>query len=106
MKINSSYANIIHNRQQDSVLQKRSQPSFKSLYEINGDTITSRQQVFTMGMLMSNFWIHDSRNTFYEIRRKYVSGKFTINVNDLKDQIVERILTNNNIKFKKLDKKY
>lgn len=107
MKINSSYTNIKNNSintASGAISPKRRQPSFKSQYEINGDTISSRQQIFTLGMLMNNFWLQDARNTFYDIRRKYVTGKFRIKVNDLKDQTVERILTNNNIEFKKLGK--
>lgn len=105
MKINSSYINIKYNRP-GSVSQKRSQPAFKSQYEINGDSISSRQQIFTLGMLMNNFWLLNARNTFFDIRRKYVTGKFRIKVNDLKDQTVERILSNSNIEFKKLGKNY
>lgn len=81
-------------------------PAFKSQYEINGTSITSRQQVFTMGMLMSNFWIYDARNTFFDVKRRNVMGNFTIKVNDMRDPIVERILTNNRIEFKKIEKKY
>lgn len=83
---------------------KFKQPSFTSEYEINGNSVASRQQVFTLGMLMSNFWIRDSRNTFYDIRRKNIMGKFNIYVNDMKDSVVERILQNNRIEFKKVDK--
>lgn len=78
-------------------------PSFGSRYEINGDTILTRQQVFTMGMLMNNFWMHNARNTFMDIKYKHVYGRFTIQVNDARDHIVEKILENNRIEFKKLD---
>ncbi len=79
-------------------------PSFTGEYEINGDTAVTRQQVFTLGMLMNNFWMYDARNTFFDIKLKHVYGKFNIKVNDARDHIVERILTNNRIEFKKLDK--
>ncbi len=81
-------------------------PSFKSQYEINGDSIASRQQVFTLGMMMNNFWIYDARNTFFDIKRKNVMGKFKVKVNDLKDQTFERIMQNNRIEFKKLESNY
>ena len=84
-------------------LKRSKPPSFKSEYEIDGNTIASRQQVFTMGMLMSNFWIRDARNTFNDIKRKGIYGKFNIKVNDYRDDIVERILNNNMIKFTKID---
>lgn len=80
-------------------------PSFGGLYEINGDSIITRQQVFTMGMLMNNFWMYDARNTFLDVKLRHVYGKFNINVNDGRDYIVERILERNNIEYKKLDKK-
>jgi len=79
-------------------------PSFTGEYEINGDTVVTRQQIFTLGMLMNNFWMYDARNTFFDIKLKHVYGKFNIKVNDARDHIVERILTNNRIEFKKLDK--
>ena len=38
--------------------QKRcTDPSFKSVYTVDTGTATSRQQVLTLGMLMSNFWV-------------------------------------------------
>lgn len=83
--------------------QKAFSPSFKSEYEIDGNTIGSRQQVFTLGMLMSNFWIRDARNTFEDIKRKSVYGKFNIKVNDMRDPVVEHILQNNQILFQKID---
>lgn len=78
-------------------------PNFKGKYEIDTSTAVSRNQVFTLGMLMSNFWIMDSRNTFNRIRYNSVYGKATVNVNVTKEKIVEQILKNNNIQFKKLD---
>lgn len=78
-------------------------PNFKGKYEIDTSTAVSRNQVFTLGMLMSNFWIMDSRNTFNRIRYNSVYGKAVVNVNVTKEKIVEKILKNNNIQFKKLD---
>lgn len=78
-------------------------PAFKGKYEIDTSTAVSRNQVFTLGMLMSNFWIMDSRNTFNRIRYNSVYGKAVVNVNVTKEKIVENILKNNNIQFKKLD---
>ena len=86
--------------------QKGASPSFGSTYEINGDTILTRQQVFTMGMLMNNFWMQDARNTFHDIKLRQVYGKFNIRVNDARDQIVENILDYNRIEYKKLDNPY
>lgn len=97
MKINqiSNYQNVN--------LQKRCKaPTFRSQYEINGDSIVSRQQVFTLGTMMNNFWIYDARNTFFDIRQKNVMGKFKINVNDLKDPVFERVMNYARIEYKKL----
>jgi len=85
---------------------KAKSPSFGSTYEINGDTILTRQQVFTMGMLMNNFWMYNARNTFMDVKLKHVYGKFNIEVNDARDHIVEKILDYNRIEYKKLDKQY
>ena len=102
MKINQ-----INNYPVNQNLQKRcNNPSFKSQYEINGDSISSRQQVFTMGTMMNNFWIYDARNTFFDIKRKNVMGKFKIKVNDLKDKAFERVMENNRIEYKKLGSNY
>ncbi len=86
-------------------IKKSKNPSFGSEYEINGDTIVTRQQIFTMGMLMNNFWMYDAKNTFLNVKLKHVYGKFNIKVNDARDFIVERILDRNRIEYKKLDKK-
>lgn len=86
-------------------LKKDSQPAFTSYYEIDGNSVISRDQVFTLGTLMNNFWLQDTRNTFFEIKRKNVMGKFTVRVNDLKDKAFEDIMQRNNIKFTKTDKK-
>ena len=93
-------------QQQIKQVQKQKSPSFGSTYEINGDTILTRQQVFTMGMLMNNFWMQDARSTFHDIKLRQVYGKFNIRVNDTRDQIVERILDHNRIEYKKLDNPY
>lgn len=78
-------------------------PRFKGRYEVDGSTAVSRNQVFTLGMLMSNFWIMQSRVTFNQFRNNSVYGKVTMNVNVNKEKIVEKILKNNNIQFRKLD---
>lgn len=94
----------INNGYQAQQLTKRcSKPAFTSKYEIDGTTISSRNQIFTLGTLMNNFWIQDARNTFYDIKLKNVSGKFNVKVNDLKDQAFENIMKNNQIEFKKLN---
>ena len=77
-------------------LKKASQPA---------NSVISREQVFTLGTLMNNFWLQDTRNTFNEIKRKNVMGKFTVKVNDLKDKAFEDIMQRNNIKFNKTDRK-
>lgn len=82
------------------------QPSFKSVYTVDTGSATSRQQVLTLGMLMSNFWVYNPRPTFNKIRNTGVYGTVDINVKDYKDQIVERIFKNNNIKYTKQDNNY
>ncbi|CCY63934.1 unknown [Clostridium sp. CAG:967] len=77
------------------------QPVFKSVYTVDTGSATSRQQVLTLGMLMSNFWVYNPRPTFNKIRNTGVYGTVDIDVKDYKDQIVERIFNNNNIKFTK-----
>lgn len=103
MKINSFNT---YTPQKIEKKQISKQPSFGSTYEINGDSILTRQQVFTMGMLMNNFWMYNARNTFMDIKLKHVYGKFNIEVNDARDHIVEKILENNRIEYKKLEKPY
>lgn len=103
MKINSIGT---YHKPQPQNLKKGKAPAFGSTYEINGDTILTRQQVFTMGMLMNNFWMQDARNTFHDIKLRQVYGKFNIRVNDARDQIVENILDYNRIEYKKLDNPY
>ncbi len=78
-------------------------PAFKGKYEVDASTAIGRNQVFTLGMLMSNFWIRDARLTCSQLRNNSVYGKVTMNVNVNKEHIFEAILKNNNIKFKKLD---
>lgn len=78
-------------------------PNFKGKYEVDATTAVSRNQVFTLGMLMSNFWIREARVTCNRLRNNSVYGKVILNVNVNKETIVERILKNNNIQFKKLD---
>ncbi len=78
-------------------------PVFKGKYEVDASTAIGRNQVFTLGMLMSNFWIRDARLTCSQLRNNSVYGKVTMNVNVNKEHIFEAILKNNNIKFKKLD---
>ena len=78
-------------------------PNFKGKYEVDGSTAISRNQVFTLGMLMSNFWIIQSRQTFNQFRNNSVYGKVVMNVQVNKEKIVENILKNNNIAYRKLD---
>lgn len=78
-------------------------PNFRGRIEVDGSTATSRNQVFTLGMLMSNFWILQSRPTFNQFRNNSIYGKVVMNVHANKEQIVERILRNNNIQYRKLD---
>ncbi len=78
-------------------------PHFKGKYEVDASTAISRNQVFTLGMLMSNFWIRDARLTCSQLRNNSIYGKAVLNVNVDKEHIVERILNMNNIKYKKLD---
>lgn len=85
------------------VTQNYCVPNFKGRYEVDGSTATSRNQVFTLGMLMSNFWIMQSRVTFNQFRNNSVYGKVIMNVHVNKEKIVENILKNNNIQFRKLD---
>ena len=76
-------------------------PAFTSQYEIDGNSIISREQVFALGTLMNNFWLYDTRNTFYDIKRKNVMGKFTVKVNNMRDKAFEEAMQRNNIKFTK-----
>ena len=78
-------------------------PEFKGKYEVDTSTAVSRNQVFTLGMLMNNFWLFDARTTFNKIKYNSVYGKVTVNVNVDKEHIFERILKMNNIKYEKLN---
>lgn len=78
--------------------------SFKSKYEIDASSAISRTQIFTLGMLMNNFWLTNPVGTFNQLKYNSVYGKAVLNVKVDKDNIVERILDRNNIKYKKLDK--
>ena len=69
--------------------------SFKSKYEIDASSL---------GMLMNNFWLTNPVGTFNQLKYNSVYGKAVLNVKVDKDNIVERILDRNNIKYKKLDK--
>lgn len=79
------------------------QPAFTSQYEVDGNSIISREQIFAFGTLMNNFWLYDTRNTFFDIKRKNVMGKFTVKVNDMRDKAFEEAMKRNNIKFTKKD---
>ena len=104
MKINSYNTNL-STGMSNSRNVRIQKPSFTSYYEIDGNSAISREQVFTLGTLMNNFWLQDTRNTFYEVKRKNVSGKFTVHVNDLKDRAFEDIMQRNNIKITITDRK-
>lgn len=77
-------------------------PNFSARYQIDTSTAESRSQVFTLGMLMSNFWINDPRYTFTRIRNTNVFDTVEISTKDDRSHIVETILKNANIKYKKL----
>lgn len=95
--------NMNINIQQFSPYYSRYTPNFNGKYEVDTSTAISRNQVFTLGMLMNNFWIFDARSTFNRIRYNSVYGKATVNVNVDKEALFERILKMNNIKYTKLD---
>ncbi|MDR1327283.1 MAG: hypothetical protein LBJ74_02620 [Heliobacteriaceae bacterium] len=78
-------------------------PAFKSEYIVDCSTAISRQQLLTMGMLFSNFWMYRPRETFNQI--KYNSyGRHRISFKDGRDNIVEKILKDNSIGFQKVEK--
>lgn len=85
------------------ISQNYNNTAFKGKYEVDASSAIGRNQVFTLGMLMSNFWIRDARLTTTQLRNNSVYGKVTLNVNVNKEKIFESVLKNNNIKFKKLD---
>lgn len=76
-------------------------PAFKSTYTVDTGTATSKQQIFTLGALMNNFWINNTLTTFNRIRSTGVYGKVDINVKDYKDKAFESVLKNNGILFEK-----
>lgn len=76
---------------------------FGSKYEVDASTATNRNQIFTLGMLMNNFWVRNAKDSFVDLKYKSVYGTTQIEVNEDKAKIVETILKKNNIKFKKLD---
>lgn len=77
--------------------------SFKSTYTVDTNTAVSRNQLFTLGALMNNFWINGAGNTFNRVKSRGVYGKVDINVKDYKDKSFESVLKNNNISYKKKD---
>lgn len=80
-------------------------PSFKSDYEIDTSSIYGRSQILTLGMLMNNFWINNARYTFQQMKYNGVFGPVVLQVKDLRDNIFERIMQNNNIPYKKIENK-
>ena len=79
---------------------------FKSKYEIDASSAISRNQIFTLGMLMNNYWMTNPRGTFNQLKYNSVYGKVVINVKVDRDNIVESILKRNNIEYKKLDENF
>ena len=77
-------------------------PNFNSRYQIDTSSAESRSQVFTLGMLMSNFWIDNARYTFTRIRNTNVFDTVEITTKDDRNHIIETILKNANIKYKRL----
>ncbi len=77
-------------------------PAFKSKYEIDANSVRTRKQIYTMGMLMSSPLIYNPRNKYPEVKRKNIYGKLTVDVKDAKDKTFETILKNNQIDYKKV----
>ena len=77
-------------------------PNFNARYQIDTSSAESRSQVFTLGMLMSNFWIDNARYTFTRIRNTNVFDTVEITTKDDRNHIIETILKNANIKYKRL----
>lgn len=77
-------------------------PNFNARYQIETSSAESRSQVFTLGMLMSNFWIDNARYTFTRIRNTNVFDTVEITTKDDRNHIIETILKNANIKYKRL----
>ena len=76
-------------------------PSFKSVYTVDTGSATSKQQIFTLGALMNNFWINNAGTTFNRIRSTGVYGKVDINVKDYKDNAFESVMKYNGISYQK-----
>ncbi len=76
-------------------------PSFKSIYTVDTGSATSKQQIFTLGALMNNFWINNVGTTFNRIRSTGVYGKVDINVKDYKDNAFESVMKYNGISYQK-----
>jgi len=77
-------------------------PSFKSEFVVDASTAVSRQQLLTLGMLTSNFWIYRPIETFERMRYN-TYGQIKIQVKDSKDNVFAEILNKNYIKFTKTD---
>ena len=43
--------------------------SFKSTYTVDTGSATSKQQIFTLGALMNNFWVNNAATTFNRIKK-------------------------------------
>ncbi len=76
-------------------------PSFKSVYTVDTGSAQSKNQIFTLGALMNNFWVNNAGTTFNRIRSTSVYGKVDISVKDYKDRAFEAVLKNNGITYEK-----
>ena len=76
-------------------------PTFKSVYTVDTGTATSKQQIFTLGAMMNNFWVNNANITFNRIRNTGVYGKVDVYVKDYKDKAFESVLKNNRIAYEK-----
>jgi len=81
-----------------------SRPTFKSEYDVDFATAVSRQQIFTLGMMFNNFWMYNPRPTFNQVKYN-TYGQYRLRFKDNQDRIVEGILKENNIGFKKVENK-
>ena len=75
--------------------------SFKSTYTVDTGSATSKQQIFTLGALMNNFWVNNAATTFNRIKNTGVYGKVDINVKDYKDSAFESVMKYNGISYTK-----
>ena len=82
--------------------------SFKSTYTVDTGSATSKQQIFTLGALMNNFWalmnnfwVNNVATTFNRIKNTGVYGKVDINVKDYKDSAFESVMKYNGISYTK-----